>query len=87
MSTGEFVWDLVDVLDTVLGTLFHVQNLNILNMCIVIYQNVDNAGFKLMFCELFLNTKQNKHVKVVVKMTYTKDVKFNYCQESTHSTD
>ena len=56
-------------------------------MCTVIYQNFDNTGFKFMFYELSLNTKQNKHVKVAVKMTYTKDVKLKYCQESTHSTD
>ena len=71
LSIGGFVWDLVDILLTVSGTLFCLQNLNNLNMYKVIYQNVDNAGFKLMFYELFLNTKQNKHFKVVVKMTYT----------------
>ena len=87
LSIRGFVKDLIDVLDTVSGRLFHLQNLNILNMCKVIYQNVDNAGFKLMFYELFLNTKQNKKIKVFVKMTYTKDVKLNYCQESNHSTD
>ena len=78
LSIGRFVWDLVDILDTVFGTLFRLHNLNILNMYTVIYQNVDNAGFKLMFYELFLNTKQNEHVKVVVKITYTKDVKLKY---------
>ena len=41
----------------------------------VIHQNVDNAGFKAKFYEFSLNTKQNKHSKVVVRMTYTKDVK------------
>ena len=66
-------------------TLFHLQNLNILNIYNVIYQNVGNAGFKLVFYELFLNSKHNKHVKIVVKMAYTKDVKLNYGQES--STD
>ena len=86
-SIGGFVWDLADILDTVVGVLFHLKILNILNIYKVIYQNVDNTGFKLMFYELFLNTKQNKHFKVVVKMTYTKDVKLNYCQESNHSTD
>ena len=87
LSIGGFVWDEIDILDTVSGTLFHLKNLNILNMCKVIYPNVDNAGFKLMFYELFLNTKQKNHVKVFVKMTYTKDVKLNYCQKSTYSTD
>ena len=87
LSIGGFVWDLVDILDTVVGVLFHLKNWNILNIYKVIYQNVDNTGFKLMFYELFLNTKQNKHFKVFVKMTYTKDVKLNYCQESNHSTD
>ena len=87
LSIGGFVWDLVDVLDTVVGVLFHLKNWNILNIYKVIYQNVDNTGFKLMFYELFLNTKQNKHFKVFVKMTYTKDVKLNHCQESNHSTD
>ena len=43
----------------------------------VIYQNVDDTGFKVMFYELFLNTKQNKLFKVVAKMTYTKDIKLN----------
>ena len=55
LSIGGFVWDLLDVLDTVSGTLFYLQNLDILNMYKVIYQNIDNAGFKLMFYELFLN--------------------------------
>ena len=59
LSIGGFVCDFVDILNTVFGTLFHLQNLNILNMYKVIYQNVDNAGFKVMFYELFLNTKQN----------------------------
>ena len=87
LSIGGFVCDFVDILNTVSGTLFNLQNLNILNMYKVIYQNVDNAGFKVMFYEIVLNTKQNKHFKVVVKMTYTKDVKLHYCQESIHSTD
>ena len=52
-----------------------------------IYQNVDNTGFKLMFYELFLNTKQNKYFKISVKMTYTKDVKLTYYQESNQSID
>ena len=84
LSIGGFVWHLVDVLDTVCGTLFYLQKLNNLNMYKVIYQNVDNAGFKVMFYELFF---KNKHFKVVVKMTYKKYVKLNDFQESTHSTD
>ena len=61
LSISGFVWDLVDILDTVPDTLFYLQNLNNLNMYKVIYQNVENAGFKLMLYEWFLNTKQNKH--------------------------
>ena len=87
LSIGGFVWDLVDILDTVVGVLFHLKNWNILNIYKVIYQNVDKTGFKLMFYELFLNTKQTKHFKVFVKMTYTKDFKLNYCKESNQSTD
>ena len=56
LSIGGFVLDLVDVLDTVVGVLFHWKNLNILNIYKVIYQNVDNTSFKLMFYELFLKT-------------------------------
>jgi len=49
LSIGGFVWDLVDIFDTVVDVLFHWKKLNILNIYKVIYQNVDNTGFKLMF--------------------------------------
>jgi len=58
LSIGGFVWHLVDILDTVSGTLLYLQNFNNLNVYKVIYQNVENAGFKLMLYEWFLKTKQ-----------------------------
>ena len=91
LSIFRFVCDLVDTY--VKYSLWYIvqftelEYLTYFFMYKVICQNVANDGFKVMFYELFLNTKQNKHFKVVARMTYTKDVKLSYCQESIHSTD
>ena len=90
-SIGRFVCDLIDTYVKYslwyIVPFIEIEYLTYFFMSKVICQNVDNAGFKVMFYELFSNTKQNKHFKVVARITYTKDVKLSYCQESIHSPD